>query len=226
MLEARTEPVDPEVLASILRPRVGDERARSFANVEPPKLALSFAAAPRLCGRDLLRLDESERMRLREQGVTWPVDHLTVDELARILMLVSSAAQLRGALADVALDLYTRGEMRERQAVLRALPLLPRDERLVALGVDACRTHVQPVFEAIACENPFPASTFTDPAFAQMVLKCLFTGASLGRVVGLAERTTPELARMAKAYASERRAAGRSVPEDVARIASIEGAQT
>jgi hypothetical protein len=33
-------------------------------------------------------------------------------------------------------------------------------------------------------------------------------------VHGLAERTTPELVRMVEAYASERRAAGRPVPDD------------
>ena len=109
-------------------------------------------------------------------------------------------------------DLFRRGEVRERIAVLRALPQLSGDN--VELAIDACRTNVVPVFEAIACDNPYPAKHFPDHAFNQMVLKALFVGASVAKIVGLAERTTDELVRMVEAYASERRAAGRPVPED------------
>ena len=53
-----------------------------------------------------------------------------------------------------------------------------------------------------------------------MVLKALFVGVAVDRIVGLDGRLTPELARMAADYASERRAAGRSVPSDIARLTS------
>ena len=46
-------------------------------------------------------------------------------------------------------------------------------------------------------------------------MKAIFNGLSLRRVLGLAERNNAELRRMVEAYASERRAAGRPVPEDV-----------
>lgn len=48
-----------------------------------------------------------------------------------------------------------------------------------------------------------------------MVLKARFTGVALERIIGLKKRATPELRRMAADYASERGAAGRSVPKDV-----------
>jgi hypothetical protein len=48
-----------------------------------------------------------------------------------------------------------------------------------------------------------------------MVLKALFTGVALDRIVNLDDRLNPELARMASDYASARRAAGRSVPADL-----------
>jgi hypothetical protein len=48
-----------------------------------------------------------------------------------------------------------------------------------------------------------------------MVLKALFVGVPLARVHGLADRKTAELARAVNAFASERRAAGRAIPEDV-----------
>jgi hypothetical protein len=46
----------------------------------------------------------------------------------------------------------------------------------------------------------------------------LFTGSSLDRIVGWEERNNAELVRMATDYASERRAAGRSVPEGIQKI--------
>ncbi|HSP79398.1 MAG TPA: EboA domain-containing protein, partial [Myxococcaceae bacterium] len=67
----------------------------------------------------------------------------------------------------------------------------------------------------IACENPYPASHFPEPAFNQLVLKAVFTGVPLARVVGLERRRNPELARMAADCASERRAAGRGIPTDL-----------
>ena len=91
--------------------------------------------------------------------------------------------------------------------------------------MDACRSHIQPLFEAIACENPYPARHFPELNFNQMVLKVLFTGVALDRVVGLQARVTPELQRMAADYASERRAAGRSIPPDIWRLIGERGYQ-
>jgi hypothetical protein len=81
--------------------------------------------------------------------------------------------------------------------------------------VEAVRANVVPELEAIACENPFPARHFTELAFNQLVMKSLFNGISLRRIEGLAGRRSAELRRMVANYASERRAAGRAVPDDV-----------
>jgi hypothetical protein len=76
------------------------------------------------------------------------------------------------------------------------------------------------VFEAIAAENPYPATHFPDPNLNQMELKAVFVEVAVDRIQGLDERITPELARMAEDYAAERRAAGRPVPADVDHIVS------
>ena len=73
----------------------------------------------------------------------------------------------------------------------------------------------------MACENTFPARHFQDLNFNQMVLKAIFTETACRRIVGLATRTTGELARMVEGYASERRAAGRSVPDDCGQIVEL-----
>jgi hypothetical protein len=139
------------------------------------------------------------------------------DECGRAALLLGVIDQVGDQVSFVR-DLIRRGEVRERQAVLRVLAELPQPARFVELAIDACRTNVQSVFEAIACDNPYPSAQFADPAFNQMTLKALFIGAPVGRIVGLPGRITDELVRMVEAYASERRAAGRSVPDDAALI--------
>jgi len=113
---------------------------------------------------------------------------------------------------------FEGGELGEQESVLRTLALLPEPARFAETGIAACRTNAKSVFEAIACDNPFPAAHFPDLAFNQMVMKAVFVEAPVGRIEGLAARRTPELVRMARDYASERRAASRPVPADVALI--------
>jgi hypothetical protein len=215
------------ILAALLSPRVPaqasqfleDTRA-ALASVSSNRAPLTnaFAAVPRRLGKGQPDFTEDERALLAGAGIVLPAD-LGVDALARVWML---AALAQAAPAEVMLpvvdDCYRHGDNREREAVLRALQIMPAPTRFVPLAVDACRTNVVPVFEAIACDNPYPAAHFPDSHFHQMALKAVFLGLSLSRVVGLDGRLSPELDRMARGYASERRAAGRSVPEDLWRL--------
>jgi len=117
---------------------------------------------------------------------------------------------------------YRSGDNDERIALLGVLAALPDAARFASTAVSACRTNVTSVFEAIVCDNPYPAAHFSDAELNQMVLKALFTGVSVVRIEGLSARANGELARMVEAYASERRAAGRSVPGDVDLILAME----
>jgi hypothetical protein len=141
-----------------------------------------------------------------------------MDEAGRALLLLT-AARYGGAsparIAEAVADLFARGELREQQALLRTLAHLPEPDRYVALAAEAVRSNALTVLEALACDNPFPARHMPDLAFNQMIMKAIFNGLPLRRVVALAERTNAELQRMVAAYASERRAAGRVVPADV-----------
>jgi hypothetical protein len=158
-------------------------------------------------------MDELTRL-----GVTVPPIHM-LDELVRIAMLSIAAVHLSEPACRSLLQVcYENGDTRERRAILRALPLLPYGDRVLPMALEACRSHIQSIFEAIACENPYPAIHFPDLYFSQMVLKVLFTETALSRIVGLESRITPELMRMAKDYASERRAAGRGMPPDIGRL--------
>jgi len=140
-----------------------------------------------------------------------------LEDLVRATILLEAARVEADASAWIAASTacYENGDAREQQSWLRAISLLPLAERFVALAIDACRSHIQPTFEAIVCDNPYPSAYFPDLNFNQLVLKALFIGVPLARIVGLRRRLNPDLSRMARDYASERRAAGRSVPADL-----------
>ena len=118
-------------------------------------------------------------------------------------------------------ELFMRGDNREQEALLRTLSLLPDAGRFLATAVEACRTNAQTVFEAIACENLYPSCYFPDSNFNQLVLKAIYTGVSLQRIVGLSHRITPALKGMASDHIRERTAAGRSAHEDIALIMTL-----
>ena len=179
-------------------------------------LLAAFTAASRRVGKVPLVLDDAETARLKAAGVDWPLAR-RVDELWRIALLVAAAT--RPDVEALVRDCFRGGDTDERRAVVRALPLLPDPQRFAALAADACRTSVLPIFEAVACENPFPARYLAAPAFNQMLLKALFLDVSLARIIGLDGRRTPELQRMARDHAAERRAAGRPVSDDLAHLA-------
>lgn len=180
--------------------------------------ARDFAAAGRRLGHVIVHLTDEERA----AGAPAWLGSWALDDCGRVALLVVALRRLPPqAHAALLGDLYRQGALREQQGVLRALSWLPDPARFVEIAADACRTHVQPVFEALACDNPYPAAWLPSAVFDQMVVKALFTGAPLDRILGLADRTTPELLRMAEAFASERRAAGRPVPDDVARLGAM-----
>ncbi len=163
-----------------------------------------------------------ERARLSALGVAVP-EAFSLADWARAALLLRA---IDVAAADdhlaIATEAFRKGDNAERVALLRTLPLLPRPERFTALAVEACRTHVLEVFAAIACENPFPAAHFPQLNFNQLVIKAIFLELALERVLGWRSRCDPELRRVAADYEAERRAAGRSVPADLALISATE----
>jgi len=144
------------------------------------------------------------------------LDRWILEDAARAVFLLARVdhATFEGFEAD-ARACYEMGDAREQQSWLRAVALLPAPDRFLALVIDACRTNILPVFEAVACENPYPSRFFPERNFNQLVMKALFNGVRLDRIVGLAARANIELARMATDFAAERRAAGRPVPVDI-----------
>jgi hypothetical protein len=194
-------------LQSILRARIDAAAERwldeAIASRSIDQLCRAYTAVPKHVGRAPIGDREYDR---------W-----TADDAARCVLLVGVAERMEPqAFAAAATECFERGDSREQQSWLRALSLMPEPERFRATAIDACRTNIVPLFESIACENPYPARYFPEPNFNQMVLKAMFNNIALARIVGLSDRSNVELTRMAAYSGADRRAAGRSVPPDIA----------
>lgn len=207
----------------IVRGRLNDEGQRWLETAiasaradDVNRLAGNYTAASRRAGMTPLGAAASERASFASIAPGLSCEHWTVADAARAVLLLAAAQGDERSFVHAALTCFENGDAREQQSWLRALSLLPHHERFTAVAVDACRSHIQPLFESVACENPYAAARFSDPQFNQLVLKAMFTGVRLERIVGLARRVNPDLSLMARDYATERRAAGRSVPADLA----------
>ena len=193
---------------------------KKYDDLAMASFAATFAGAGRRLGDGpvtlaALEIKELERTELLLPA-GWPLRD--VGRAALLLrVLDSTAAEEQPAFIQ---QLFQRGDNAEREALLKSLSMLPRPERFLDTATDACRSHVQSVFEAIACENPYPTRHFPDLNFNQLVLKAFFTEVPVRRIVGLDRRLSTELTRMANDYASERRAAGRPVPPDLEFVTS------
>lgn len=141
--------------------------------------------------------------------------HWTLTDYARLWLVQRALPAVAAAeQPGFVLNLFEAGEMREQVSILRVLSVLPEPARFVETGLQACRTNARDVFEAMVCENPYLAAHFPDLNFNQAVMKAIFMEVSIQRIEDLQRRITAELSRMARGYVSERRAAGRAVPQD------------
>ncbi|MGW5202019.1 EboA domain-containing protein [Streptomyces spiralis] len=142
----------------------------------------------------------------------------TVDDAARSLLL--AALPLTGApLLEEIGELYRTGDAAERRAVLRALPLLPVGDGALPLVRDALRTNDTRLVAAAL--GDYATDHLDAETYRQGVLKCVFTGIPLAALPGLPGRADAEMARMMAAFAHERRAAGRTVPDDIAPVLAL-----
>ncbi len=192
-------------LEATLRGRIDDAASawldESLAAVaaDPAAIGARFPAAGRKVGRGPLDPDA-------EPGdlFAW-----TVDDAARTLLLAAAGE----AAAAEAPGLYRHGDAAERRGVLRALAHVDVGDAGTALVDDALRTNDMRL--VAAAMGPYALARLDDDAVAQATLKCVFMGIPIGRIDGLADRATPEMARMLAGFVHERIAAGRDISPEV-----------
>jgi hypothetical protein len=139
----------------------------------------------------------------------------TIAEAARLVLLMSAIERDPDMAENIIISYYKMGDESERIALVRGLIFFAPGEYLTELALDVGRTNNLEVLAALTLDNPYPASFYSEQAFNQMVLKGLFLGLAIERIVGIEQRANPDLSRMCENYVVEREAAGRSVPVDI-----------
>lgn len=204
------------VVERILTASLGTGAGQARWDPAAKPLLVAYATAPQLAGRGALTLSVPDLTELRAAAPGIGFERWAREDAARALLLLHHLQHSAGdAFVRSALACFEQGDAREQESWLRAIALWPDADALLPSAIDACRTNIIPVFEALACENPYPAAHFPERNFNQLVLKAMFNSIALSRIVGLRSRLNAELSRMARDYAAERTAAGRSVPPDI-----------
>lgn len=139
----------------------------------------------------------------------------TLDRLVRVYLLIHVSNDLRQLNL-----LFDTAELQESVALHSALPLFDSPEQFMLRATDAVRSNIGPVFDAIAFGNPYPSKYFSEAAWNQLVLKCIFNDKPIHNIVGLMERKNKALLHTLIDFAKERWAADRRVPAQVWRLST------
>jgi hypothetical protein len=209
-------------LLDLIRPQVSgagwqwlEQAMEESATATLDGIAVLYTRAAAKVGTGALSRGAADPPDSRQVELEPAFDRWTVADAARAALLLTIAERNADAFVETALACYERGDSTEQLSWLKSTAILPLPDRFLLTVIDACRTSILPLFEAVACENPYPSQHFPDRNFNQLVLKALFNGVALSRIAGLPGRLNSELTRMAGDYADERRAAGRAVPADI-----------
>ncbi|MBA4853399.1 EboA domain-containing protein [Emticicia sp. BO119] len=182
------------------------------ANENLLSLQTAFVAAQRFIRKDIV------------QSVS-PVNSVsfnnwTLDRLVRVYFLTKLDSSDKDSYINAIDTLFDTAENNEAVALISALPFLAYPENWMLRATNAVRSNVGPVFDAIAFENPFPKKHFSEPAWNQLVLKCIFNDKPINKIEGISERANQELADSISYLAHERWSARRNIPTQAWRLVS------
>jgi hypothetical protein len=188
---------------------------RQRAAADERRLAIALGLTSRKIARVELSLNPDEAAMARQLRASWQPELWSADEAARVLILGASHGGDDQAFAARVDRLCTTAEVTEHIAYLKGFAIFPAPTLLYGRAREGVRSAITPIFAAIACHNPYPFDHFDEDAWNQMVVKAVFNGVPIETIVGLRERRNGDVVQMMRDLVSERRAAGRPLPDAV-----------
>ena len=137
--------------------------------------------------------------------------HARILELSRIYLLMRVLEEDKSTFTPKVATLIQVADKGELVAFLKFLAFLPNHQAFTDVAVEALRTNIADVFDAISLNNPYPAAYFNDQQWNQMYLKAAFMQRDLSLIMDVDSRANKELARIISDYAHERWAASRDI---------------
>ena len=132
-------------------------------------------------------------------------------QIARIYLLIRVLESDKEYFSAKVANLIQVADTGELVTFLKFLILLPDAGDFNQVGVEALRTNIGIIFDAIALNNPYPSKYFNDQQWNQMYLKAAFMERNLGEIIDVEKRANSDLARIISDYAHERWAASRNI---------------
>lgn len=132
-------------------------------------------------------------------------------QIARIYLLTRVLESDKAYFSAKVANLIQVADTSELETFLKFLILLPNAGDFNQVGVEALRTNIGTIFDAIALNNPYPSKYFNDQQWNQMYLKAAFMERNLGEIVDIDKRANSDLTRIISDYAHERWAASRDI---------------
>tara|TARA_R110000868_G_scaffold132897_1_gene344208 strand:- start:15901 stop:16758 length:858 start_codon:yes stop_codon:yes gene_type:complete len=139
------------------------------------------------------------------------VQQATLQQIGRIYLLFKVLEAKEDFFKAKVANIIEVADKSELETFLKFLVLLPHPENFKFQAVEALRTNIATVFDAIALNNPYPALYFNEQQWNQMYLKAAFMQLNLNDIVQVDKRANKELARIISDYAHERWAASREI---------------
>jgi hypothetical protein len=175
-------------------------------------LQTAFVATPRFVSKTIINSTET----INDVNINdW-----TLDRLVRVYLLTTLDSSDKAIYTKTLDTLFETAENNEAVALISALPFLAFPDYWLLRATNAVRSNIGLIFDAIAFQNPFPMQNFSELAWNQLVLKCIFNDKPIHHIQGLNERANQELAISISNLAHERWAAGRAIPAQAWRLAS------
>ncbi|MBM1107855.1 EboA domain-containing protein [Aurantibacter crassamenti] len=137
-----------------------------------------------------------------------------IRQLTRMYLLVNILNADEDFFSSKVANIIEVADTGELETFLKFLILLPNAEKYKMVAVDALRTNISTVFNALAYNNPYPGIYFDDQQWNQMFLKTAFMQGDLSAISDIDKRANKDLARIISDYAHERWAAGRDIDPD------------
>ncbi len=187
---------------------IAEKKEKIVSSASAKELYLTYSL---LAGK----IANSEVLSLPEEGnaitAYLEMHEATTLELARIYLLVCVLEENNVYFSPKVANLIQVADTSELETFLKFLSFLPNAEDFKSPAVDALRTNISTVFDAISCKNPYPSSYFNDQQWNQMYLKAAFMQRDLSEILDVDKKANEDLARIISDYAHERWAASRDV---------------
>lgn len=181
---------------------------------------LAFSAAFRFFGKYEIPFSEDEIAQAHLLRDGWNPQGMKAYEIARLYIFLHLPTDDKAQYFDVVNKLFGAADMGEQVVLYRSLIVYPFAADFQQKTAEGIRTNIKTVFEAIALDNPYPAKYLSEGQWNQLVLKSVFNGSPLYRMVGLDARANEALSQQLSDYAHERWAAARTVNPELWRAAA------